>query len=84
VAEQSGVSSPTKEGRERLSWKIHTWKPWEYSTGPRTPEGKAKVSKNAIKHSGRNHEVREIHDVLERHKNLLRALSKGKLGPNSG
>ena len=25
---------------------IRTWKPWERSTGPRTPEGKAKAAGN--------------------------------------
>ena len=28
---------------------IHTWKPWERSTGPKTAEGKAKVSRNPWK-----------------------------------
>jgi hypothetical protein len=28
---------------------IRTWKPWERSTGPRTPDGKAKASRNAYK-----------------------------------
>ena len=28
---------------------IRTWKPWEKSTGPRSPEGKVKVSLNAYK-----------------------------------
>jgi hypothetical protein len=28
---------------------IHGWKPWKRSTGPRTPEGKAIVSRNAFK-----------------------------------
>src|SRR4030095_2585834 len=26
---------------------IHRWKPWSRSTGPRTPEGKARASRNA-------------------------------------
>jgi len=37
---------------ERRSWQaqlIHKWRPWERSTGPRTPEGKARVSRNADK-----------------------------------
>ena len=28
---------------------IQTWKPWKQSTGPKTPEGKAKAAQNANK-----------------------------------
>jgi hypothetical protein len=28
---------------------IRQWQPWEKSTGPRTPEGKAIVARNAFK-----------------------------------
>jgi len=28
---------------------IHHWKPWEKSTGPKSPEGKQKASRNAYK-----------------------------------
>lgn len=39
----------TPERRARQAALIRTWKPWEHSTGPRTPEGKAKASRNAWK-----------------------------------
>ena len=39
----------TPERRARQAVLIRHWKPWERSTGPRTPEGKAKVSRNADK-----------------------------------
>lgn len=39
----------TLEQRQRQSEAIHQWKPWERSTGPRSDEGKAKVSRNAFK-----------------------------------
>jgi hypothetical protein len=29
---------------------MRRWKPWEQSTGPRTPAGKSRVSQNSIKH----------------------------------
>ena len=29
---------------------MRRWKPWLYTTGPKTPAGKARVSKNALKH----------------------------------
>ena len=39
----------TPERRARQAVLIRNWKPWERSTGPRTPEGKAKASRNADK-----------------------------------
>jgi hypothetical protein len=44
---------------------IQTWKPWEKSTGARTVEGKARVSKNAIK-TGKSLEIRELFKCLNR------------------
>ena len=35
------------ERREKARAAIHRWKPWQSSTGPRTPEGKARVAQNA-------------------------------------
>ena len=37
----------SSERRAKQSALIRTWKPWEQSSGPRTPEGKAKASRNA-------------------------------------
>jgi hypothetical protein len=37
----------TPERRRRQAELIKSWKPWEKSTGPRTSEGKARVSRNA-------------------------------------
>ena len=37
----------TPERRQRQAEQIRRWKPWEQSTGPKTPEGKARVSRNA-------------------------------------
>lgn len=39
----------TAEQRQRQAEVIQQWKPWERSTGPRSDEGKAKVSINAYK-----------------------------------
>lgn len=36
----------TPERRARQSELIRTWKAWERSTGPKTPEGKARVARN--------------------------------------
>lgn len=37
----------TPERRAKQAENIHRWKPWKKSTGPRTPEGKARSSRNA-------------------------------------
>ena len=36
----------TPEHRQLRSELIRRWRPWERSTGPRTPEGKARSSRN--------------------------------------
>ena len=38
----------TPEGREQLRQAALRNRPWEHSTGPRTPEGKARSSLNAL------------------------------------
>ncbi len=39
----------TSERRAKQSQAIRQWKPWAKSTGAKTPEGKAVVSRNAFK-----------------------------------
>ena len=39
----------TLEQRQRQSEAIKRWKPWEKSTGPKSPEGKGRASGNAFK-----------------------------------
>ena len=39
----------TPERRARQAALIRTWRPWEKSTGPRTPEGKARTARNGDK-----------------------------------
>jgi len=38
----------TLERRARQAELIRQWAPWEQSTGPKSPEGKATVSRNAF------------------------------------
>lgn len=40
----------TDAGRERIRQAVLRSTPWQQSTGPRTPEGKAKCRLNALKH----------------------------------
>ena len=39
----------TPERKAKQSQLIHTWKPWEKNTGPRSAAGKLIVSQNAFK-----------------------------------
>src|SRR5688572_15434882 len=39
----------TSERRARQAELIHRWRPWERSTGPKTPAGRTKVAQSAWK-----------------------------------
>ena len=58
----------TPEHRALRATLIKKWKPWEQSTGPKTAEGKAQTSQNALRHGNRStaviNELREIKKVL--------------------
>ena len=41
------MSAWTPERRQRQREAIQRWKPWNRSTGPKSPEGKARVARNA-------------------------------------
>ena len=53
----------TEERRARQAAEIRRWKPWEKSTGPKTPEGKARVARNAYT-GGRREELRQLSRLL--------------------
>ena len=55
----------TEERKQRQRELIQSWKPWLKSTGAKTPEGKARSSKNATK-TGKSLEVRELIKYLNR------------------
>ena len=64
----------TPERRARQAQLIHTWRPWERSTGPRTTEGKARVARNGFKYQGGRwrDQLRELRRLLREHALLLR------------
>ena len=39
----------TDARRQRQAEAITRWRPWEHSTGPKTPQGRARVSRNAYR-----------------------------------
>ncbi|MAF98425.1 MAG: hypothetical protein CMH26_07305 [Micavibrio sp.] len=54
---------PEKYKKERAIL-IRKTKPWEHSTGPKTAEGKAKVSQNGLKHGARSKIFTELRAAL--------------------
>ncbi len=53
----------TPERRAAQSAAIRRWRPWDQSTGPRTAEGKQKVSRNAFR-GGYRQQSRELTKAL--------------------
>ena len=49
----------TLERRRRQAEQIKHWRPWAKSTGPRSPEGKERVSRNAWQ-GGHRAQLREL------------------------
>ena len=60
----------TPEHRKQQAERIRAWSPWEQSTGPRSPEGKATSSMNAWK-GGHRELLRELARVLKGHRRAL-------------
>ena len=71
----------TSERRARQAALIQRWKPWERSTGPKTPEGKARVSRNAFK-DGWRAQLRELSRLLREHDQTLRGSLKATPSAN--
>lgn len=64
----------TPERRARQAQLIRTWAPWKKSTGPRTVEGKARVSGNAEKHGIYSARWREAEKAIKTHLRKLRRI----------
>jgi len=69
------VAGWTLERRARQAEAISEWKPWEKSTGPKSPEGKAKVSRNAFKGGWRGL-LRELSRALREQEEARRQLGE--------
>jgi hypothetical protein len=56
----------TEAGRQKMRESALRNRPWEHSTGPRTPEGKLRAAQGAKKRQKGPHSVREVRaDVAE-------------------
>ena len=60
----------TAEQRAQQSQKIRQWQPWNKSTGARTPEGKARASRNAYK-GGNRGLMRQLMALLREQKGFI-------------
>jgi hypothetical protein len=63
----------TSERRARQAALIHTWRPWEAATGPKTLQGKAKASRNAYK-GGTRAMLRELARLLREQAEALKRI----------
>jgi hypothetical protein len=63
----------TPERRARQAALIHTWRPWEKTTGPKTPQGKAMASRNAYK-GGTRAILRELARLLREQAEALKRI----------
>ena len=59
----------TTEQRQRQRKAIQRWKPWNQSTGPASPEGKAVAARNAYRGGHRD----AMRSVIEELREALRA-----------
>jgi hypothetical protein len=63
----------TAERRRRQSELIRSWRPWERSTGPRTPAGKAAVARDAYS-GGVRPLLRELAQALRQQRHFLQGV----------
>src|SRR4051812_40741936 len=81
----------TPEGLERIRAATLANRPWEHSTGPRTPEGKARAAANGRSRQVGERSVRSLRAEVAACLKLVRemaslrmATAKGKIGPAQG
>ncbi len=63
----------TEERRRAQAERCRANKPWDQSTGPKTPEGKARASMNAFKHGGDTRLIALTKDILKHNRAFLKA-----------
>ena len=65
------------EHRRQQSRRIHEWRPWEHSTGPRSRDGKARASRNAYKGGGQAVVLQTLRRMLREQERARRTLVRG-------
>lgn len=65
----------TPEQRERQREAIKSWRPWEQSTGPKSADGKARVSRNGWR-GGMRQMLRDLARELARQRDALDAIPR--------
>lgn len=68
----------TPEGRERLRQSALKNQPWRFSTGPRSPAGKAKVALNGRKRQNGPVSVRELRAQVADLRKLAAEMQEGR------
>jgi hypothetical protein len=78
----------TLERRAKQAAAIRRWRPWEHSTGPKTPQGKAKSARNGCARSTARHiyygPYSEAQSVRALGRLILDRLSWATQGNNQG
>ena len=67
----------TPQHRRLRAELIRKWKPWEKSTGPKTEQGKSRVSRNAFK-GGWREQLGGLRRALRQQKQRSEDLTKSK------
>ena len=60
-----------KKQSERQKLLIFQQQPWQYSTGAKSPEGKARAAQNSLKHGLRSRAMRDLFSQLARQRKAL-------------
>lgn len=66
----------TKERRKKQAENCRQSKPWEHTTGPKTAEGKKRVSQNALTHGGTTKSMLNLHKALHMQSLFLKQLEE--------
>jgi hypothetical protein len=66
------------EGRRRISAATLAFRPWRFSTGPRTPEGKARSAANGRRQLNGRTSVRELRAEMNEISELISGLDEAR------